>query len=319
MNELQVRIDQEPGVIRFNNEELKAELTQMMERLRGAVFLEEDKQYAKGELANLRKLREAIEKRRKEVKSQCMVPYNDFEKKVKEMLAIIDEPIALIDQQLKEIEANRVRQRKEEVSALWQKMICGTEAEDFLPLEAIYDQKWNNATTSLKAVEDALAEKKEQVEWDLQLIRQNASDVQDEAIGIYRRTRDIRAALSHINTYESNKKKALELEAERRRQEEERRKQEEIRRAIEADRQYQADIEKVKQNMAQAAAETQTPAAEPRQEELPFTVNEENDELPFETADTVTVTYKVVATHEELDKVEMIFNSFGIFFERRDA
>ena len=42
------------------------------------------------------------------------------------------------------------------------------------------------------------------------------------------------------------------------------------------------------------------------------------DELPFEQPHTQSVFYRVVVTPEELEQVEMAFNSIGIFFERRN-
>lgn len=114
MKELQIKISQEPAVIRCNFEDVKAQLSAKMAEYQGAVFTEESKSVAKAELASLRKTRDEIEKRRKEVKAQCLVPYNDFEEKVKELLEIIDEPICLIDGQLKEMEAERIRYQQEE-------------------------------------------------------------------------------------------------------------------------------------------------------------------------------------------------------------
>ena len=64
------------------------------------------------------------------------------------------------------------------------------------------------------------------------------------------------------------------------------------------------------------------------EQEQPETIQEEGfqipeaddeEELPFEQPSTKTVFYKVVATLEELEKVEMAFNSLGIYFSRRDA
>ena len=46
---------------------------------------------------------------------------------------------------------------------------------------------------------------------------------------------------------------------------------------------------------------------------------DEEDDLPFPQPQTVTAFYKVVATEEELERVEMAFNSIGIWFERRNA
>lgn len=139
MKELQIKISQEPAVIRCNFEDVKAQLSAKMAEYQGAVFTEESKSVAKAELASLRKTRDEIEKRRKEVKAQCLVPYNDFEEKVKELLEIIDEPICLIDSQLKEMEAERIRKRHADVEAMYAD--CTGEWAEYLPLKEIYVKK----------------------------------------------------------------------------------------------------------------------------------------------------------------------------------
>lgn len=65
MKELQIKISQEPAVIRCNFEDVKAQLSAKMAEYQGAVFTEESKSVAKAELASLRKTRDEIEKRRK--------------------------------------------------------------------------------------------------------------------------------------------------------------------------------------------------------------------------------------------------------------
>lgn len=158
---------------------------------------------AKAELASLRKTREEVEKRRKEVKAQCLVPYNDFEEKVKELLEIIDEPICLIDSQLKEMEAERIRKRHADVEAMYAD--CIGEWAEYLPLKEIYVKKWDNATTSLKQIEKELLAMVEKVSSEVAIIRNTQSDVVDDALKIYQKSRDLGAALTRINTYEDNK------------------------------------------------------------------------------------------------------------------
>ena len=113
MNELQINVTLNSGSIVTNTEELKEQLSAKMAEYENVVFTEESKGIVKAELAGLRKLREAVESRRKEIKTKCMIPYNEFEKEVKELTAIIDKPIQLIDGQLKEMEVERVRRKKE--------------------------------------------------------------------------------------------------------------------------------------------------------------------------------------------------------------
>ena len=52
MKELQIKISQEPAVIRCNFEDVKAQLSAKMAEYQGAVFTEESKSVAKAELAS---------------------------------------------------------------------------------------------------------------------------------------------------------------------------------------------------------------------------------------------------------------------------
>lgn len=320
MKELQIKISQEPAVIRCNFEDVKAQLSEKMSEYQGAVFTEESKSVAKAELASLRKTRDEVEKRRKEVKAQCLVPYNDFEEKVKELLEIIDEPICLIDSQLKEMEAERIRKRHADVETLYAE--CSGEWAEYLPLKEIYVKKWDNATTSLKQIEKELLAMVEKAASEVAIIRNTQSDVVEDALQVYQKSRDLGATLTRINTYEDNKKRALEAERIRREQEEEQRRQAEIERARQEERRKLEEIAKAREEERKKAEEAQKAAAVAAQEpEVPFFLDdsEDSEDLPFPQPQTVTMWYKVIATPEELEQVEMAFNSIGIHFERRQA
>lgn len=318
MKELEIKISQEPAVIRCNFEDVKAQLSAKMAEYQGAVFTEESKSVAKAELASLRKTRDEVEKRRKEVKAQCLVPYNDFEEKVKELLEIIDEPICLIDGQLKEMEAERIRKRHKDVETLYAE--CAGEWAEYLPLKEIYVKKWDNATTSLKQIEKELLAMIEKVASEVAIIRNAQSDVVDDALKIYQKSRDLGAALTRINTYEDNKNRALEAERIRSQQEEEQRRQAEIEREKEEERRKLEEIAKVREEERKKAEEALKAMGVP-EVEVPFFIDdpEDGEDLPFPQPQTVTIWYKVIATPEELEQVEMAFNSIGIHFERRQA
>ena len=91
-----------PAVLEFNFEDLKKALAERRELYRGLVVTEDGIKAAKQDRADLNKLREAIEAKRKEVKKACMAPYAEFEGRVKELVQLVDAPIAAIDGQLKE-------------------------------------------------------------------------------------------------------------------------------------------------------------------------------------------------------------------------
>ena len=86
-----------PAVLEFNFEDLKKALAERMELYRGLVVTEDGIKAAKQDRADLNKLREAIEAKRKEVKKACMAPYTEFEGRVKELVQLVDAPIAAIE------------------------------------------------------------------------------------------------------------------------------------------------------------------------------------------------------------------------------
>lgn len=295
-----------PATIITNTEELKENLAEKMKEYETAVFTEETKGIAKAELASLRKLRADVETRRKEIKNQIMEPYFSLEKEVKELVAIIDKPINLINAQLDEIEAERIRKKREEVCALYDEVIG--EASEYLPYDRIFDKKWVNAGTSMKKIREAMEGMVVKASQELSILQNSPSDVKDEALQIYKKDGDLAAALTHINTYECNKAKALENEERRRREEESKRREEEIERARAMERAHIKELEK---------ARAEKVASE---EPCGFDVPEIDDSaLPFTQPTTITAFYRVVATPEELEQVEMAFNSIGIYFERKDG
>lgn len=105
--ELKIYSPTEDGFIKaieWNNEEIKREVADRVAHYKGLVYTDAQIPEAKKDHANLRKFAEALETKRKEVKKQCLAPYELFEKQVKEIVAIVNEPIALIDTQIKEYE-----------------------------------------------------------------------------------------------------------------------------------------------------------------------------------------------------------------------
>lgn len=303
MNELQISVQMNAGTITTNSEELKKMLTEKMAEYENVVFTEESKSIAKSELAELRRLKKDVDDRRKLVKSKFAEPYNAFEKEVKELLAIIDKPINEIDKQLKEMEVERIRKKRETVKMLYDEVVG--DAAEYLPLDEIYDSKWDNAGTNMKKIREALEQLVVKTASELSIIQNSSSDVMDEALSIYKKSRDLSRALTHINTYEANKKKALELEEAKRKQEEERRREAELQRARDDERKHLEEIRKIRQEKE---------AIKHSDEQH---VPEKKGVLPFAQPTTVTVCYKVIATPKELEQVEMAFNSIGILFERR--
>lgn len=188
-----------PKVIGFNFEELKAELTARLDYYNSLVVTEDTIKEGKAERAKLSKLREAVEAKRKEVKRDYMAPYTDFENKVKELVAIIDAPIAAIDGQLKAFDDLRREDKRAEIRKAYE-TIVPAEIQAIVPLERIFDPKWLNATVKTKAVEAELTTMVQQTEDDLQVLDTVEPEFAAAVRARYMETLNIGAALRYKQT-----------------------------------------------------------------------------------------------------------------------
>lgn len=169
--ELKIMSPQEGGFvkeIRWNHEELKAEIATKMQDYKTLVFTEENIADAKKDRAALRKLRDAFDTERKRIKKLCMEPYDKFEKQVKEVMALIDEPIQLIDSQIKEVEEQRRVEKKGEILELYRENI-GT-LQGMLPFEKVFKPEYLNVGKSMKSIREEILNMIQSVNTDLDTI-----------------------------------------------------------------------------------------------------------------------------------------------------
>lgn len=232
MEEIRVNVEQKNGVIGFNFEEIKEKLNSELEIYKNMIFTEDSKTEAKKTIASLRKLKKSVNDKKLEVKKSFMIPYTNFEAQVKELDNLIDEPINFINNQVEEFERKRVEEKKALISEIYTEIMADhEEASGYLPLQRIYDSKWENTTTTKKAITEAIAERVDHVEKDLGIIRSMESEFEDKGIEKYKATLELSDAIEVMNQYQKQKEEIL------RRQEEEakRKAEEEARKASEAD------------------------------------------------------------------------------------
>lgn len=314
MNELTLRINQNPGSIELNFDELEAQLDNKLAEYKGAVFTEDSKTYAKKEVANLRKLKKDIDDARKAVKKKWMEPYDSFDDRMKKLMKKVDEPINLINEQVEEFEKKRVEKKRAEIKKAFDEFVSEIpNYQEYISLEKFYNTKWENASVNMKAVRSEMEQSISNIITAVDTIKSMNSDKSAEALKYYLQSGNLPEAISMITKYEQDKARILKEQEEKRAQEEERKKQMELERIRAEER---AAIEREERIRAEERARMESEALKASMEE---SAGFDDAELPFEQPSTITVYYKVVATAEELEQVEMAFNSIGIYFERRDA
>lgn len=144
----------QPQAIDFNFEQLKTEIAERTGHYAGLVVTEDGIKDAKGDLANLRKLSEAIDAQRKEVKTACLRPYVAFEAQCKQLTDIIGCPIAAIDGQIKAYEERKKEDKREEITAFF--MTSTGDVAPFLPLSRLWNPRWLNAGYKMQDVQNEL-------------------------------------------------------------------------------------------------------------------------------------------------------------------
>lgn len=184
-----------PAEISFNFEELKAELAERLDHYNHLIITEDSIQEGKKDRAKLNALAKALDTRRKEVKKVCLAPYEAFEAKVKEILALINEPIAAIDKQLDAYEEKRKEEKRQEIIEAYD-AIVPQELREIIPLERIYSTKWENATMKMPAVEAEIADRVKRTQADMMVLNTIEEEYALAVREVYMQTLDIQTAVA---------------------------------------------------------------------------------------------------------------------------
>lgn len=303
------------GQIQTNFDEIEKQLAVEMGKYDGVVFTEETKADAKRTVAELRKIKKSIDDSRKEVKTQWMEPYNQFEARVKQMTALVDKPINHINGQVEEFEAKRLKERQAEIEQIYTEEIG--DMADFLPLYRLQEDKWSNASTSVKSIRKSMSETIANTRAGKAAIEAMQSDAVPDALRKFQATLNLPDALAYINRHEVQKAEMLRKEDERRRQEEERRHQAEIERIRADERRRMAEEERIRQEAVKEEEGRIRKEAEKAIKDEIRSVDEESA-APLTAPDSHTAVYTVVGTDTELQELEMAMISLGLYYERKD-
>ena len=202
-----------PKTIDFNFEELKGQLAESLTLYTGLVVTEDGIKGAKEDRAKLNKLREALESKRKEVKRECMAPYTDFEAKVKELVGLIDQPIAAIDAQLKEYEEQRRAEKRAAILEIYEETVG--ELRSLLPFERLWQDSWYNTGVTMKKVREAIVAAEDKAASDLEVLATVESEFAEAVKIKYLEHLDLNEALMERSRLQERAKRLREYEAQR--------------------------------------------------------------------------------------------------------
>lgn len=260
--------------ILWNNEELKAAIAEKVKDYKTIAYTEDSLKDMKADQADLNKLKKAFEDERKRVKKICMEPYTKFEQQVKEITALIDEPIGLIDSQIREIDERRKAAKREEIEELF----ASIGFQSFVKLDMIWDEKWLNATVTLPKIEEQMKSRMYQIGTDVVTISK-LPEFKFEAMEVYRKTLDMNQAIQEGQRLADIQKRKLEVER------------------MEAERKAREAEEVAKQ---QVAAEQKEKLAEEKETASGSVPEEEAVSIPEEEEPVFQLDFRVWGTREQI-------------------
>ena len=221
--ELKIYNPQEDGFLQsidWNFEDLKAEIAQKSNEYMNLVYSDDQIKEAKKDRAALNKLISALEAKRKEIKKQVMIPYEDFEKKEKELVGIIRQAVDNIDSQIKGYEEGLRQEKLKKVKEIYKESIG--DLDRTVPLERISKDSWLNASTTLKSIKEEIAAIYAKVDADLKVINKESSTYGYEMKEEYLKTFDLSAAMAKKQELEETARKKALFEEQKRKEAEER-------------------------------------------------------------------------------------------------
>lgn len=286
MQKLNLSVQLQNGTIDANFDSIKAALVAELDTYKKMVFTEDSKKDAKDTVAYLRKFNKALDDKRKEVKKAYMAPCDAFEAKVNELKKQVDEPINFINQQIEEFERKRVEEKRALIKEIYTSIAAEyAEAAEYLPLQKIYDKRWENATTTKKAITEAITERMTSAETDLATIRSMESEYEDKGIERYKATLELSVAIATMNQFQKQKEEILRREKER-------------------EERIEAVEEKEEPSGSAVPVIPAVPTKEPKEESV----------ASVPTGNTVR--YEVIADLFQIAQLESAMREYGIKFRR---
>jgi len=194
----------------WNYEELKTQLLTKLQDYKTLIYTADQIQLARTDRANLNSLKKALNDERIRREKEFLEPFNEFKAQVKELCELIEEPVQLIDAQVKEYENREKEAKREQCHKIFDDMASFPGKPDWLQFEQIFNEKWLNKTCSIKSITDEIVEKLKKIMADITVLSE--LEFSFEAIEEYKRSLDVSAAMAEGKRIAEIQKRKAEIE-----------------------------------------------------------------------------------------------------------
>lgn len=285
--------------IGWNKQEIMDAVASITEQYEGLTYTDEQMQDAKKDRATLNAMRKAISDRRIEVKKALLAPYDAFEAEVKEVVALIDKPIAMIDEQTSAYEEKLKEDKRNELIEFFKENVG--ELDGTLTFDMIFNPKWLNKSVSLKSCKEEILSSISKTETDVRAIdtmieekyRAYAKDF------YFRKGRNMTSVLNEVGRMQEIDRKAEEERLAKEEAEERKREQEAAEKAEPINPPIEPETEqKTAENVTETPESVSNPAENVSEQPESVQKPAENAQVvdPFADKDTDTKIYKASFT-----------------------
>src|SRR5690625_1350047 len=288
--ELEVKtVTLKPAEVEFNFEEIEKELETRLKKYEGLTFTEVQATECRNTIAELRKVKNGINRFRIDTKKKLTEPITVFEDKCKELVKKIDEAVDPLNEQLKEFDERQRQEKLQKVEQIKKQVIEDLQLSDEIAELLVVEDRFLNKSTTQKSIEEDYHEQANELILETQneaqtqeLIKQN-----DEMLNLRNELELVDSSYVHlINHKEIDDIKEI-IDNDAKKLIEEREKEKRI-----------AGAKKMQENIKR---EQQTKQQDSQQDEEQF-----------------IETYEVIGTEAELDLLESFMEEHNIQFEILD-
>ncbi len=285
-NLVPVEVKKNIGTIEDNLDVVEASIRQKLAEYAQVVITQDCVQDGKELLADIRKEKKSLDDERKAIKKAWMKPYEAFEARAKKIIDLYDEPVKLINLQLETYEEDRKAAKRNNIKKIYEFVVKeNAELADWLPLEKIYDTKWENATCKDKTIREAMEMAFSQIKISISTIQSMQSAWEEDALNVLKDTGSLPLAIEKINS--------LTKQAER--IEEAKKAQEEASKAeLEAKRAEDKAVVEEPQELIESETDILFPFAAEKIVVLKVNVGENNLNLVKDFFESINIEYEVM-------------------------
>ena len=162
--ELEVRtVKLKPAEVEFNFEEIEKELETRLKKYKGLTFTEVQATECRNTIAELRKVKNGINRFRIDTKKKLTEPITVFEDKCKALVTKIDEAVKPLSEQLQEFDERQRQEKLQKVEQIKQQVIEDLQLVEEVANELVIEDRFLNKSTTLKSIEEALHEQANEI------------------------------------------------------------------------------------------------------------------------------------------------------------